>query len=265
MMRNRHPGRKLLCVFALVTGLALPAGAAPAETPDQSKWDGQKRQVVLANGQTLRYIEMGDRNAPPVLLLHGISDTSRSFSLLAPYLPGMRLLVPDQRGHGRSDRPECCYAIADMAWDAKLFLDALKVERAHVAGHSLGSMVAQVFAATWPDRVNKLVLIASTPGPAFTRGDWLWTEAHKLQGLSQAVGEVQSAYAEQNDACFARGAAMPAGVRPVDPYGNFTALILLPYTSSLRLTGMSVGPGKRWMTPMRSPKRTRRTITHSAA
>jgi pimeloyl-ACP methyl ester carboxylesterase len=85
---------------------------------------------------------------------------------LIPYLSGkFRLLVVDIRGHGRSDKPECCYARIDFAYDIKLLLDALHVDRADVVGHSLGSMITQVLAEQWPQRMRKVVLISSTAGP----------------------------------------------------------------------------------------------------
>jgi pimeloyl-ACP methyl ester carboxylesterase len=111
---------------------------------EQSKWTGLKRTVNLPNTQILKYVELGDPKGPPVVLLHGYTDNSRSWSLVSPYLKSFRLFAIDQRGHGDSSKPECCYTLADMAYDVKLFLDALKIERASVVGHSLGRMVAQV-------------------------------------------------------------------------------------------------------------------------
>ncbi|HEV2746840.1 MAG TPA: alpha/beta hydrolase [Allosphingosinicella sp.] len=164
-------------LLALLMLLAAPALAAPV---DQAGWNGRKQTVALPNGTRLAYVEMGDPAGPPLLLLHGYTDTSRSWSLVAPYLPTHRLLMPDQRGHGGSDKPECCYAPSDFAHDARLFLDAMGVERAAVAGHSLGSMVAQTLAAEHPERVSKLILIGSTSLAPVKRGDWLWTEVNGL-------------------------------------------------------------------------------------
>ena len=121
-----------------------------------------KKKVRLANGVTLAFVELGDPKGPPLLLLHGYTDSSRSWSLVAPYLGKYRLLMPDQRGHGASDSPECCYSLTQYAFDAKLFLDAMGVDRAHVVGHSLGSMVAIAMAADYPDRVRSIGLIGST-------------------------------------------------------------------------------------------------------
>jgi pimeloyl-ACP methyl ester carboxylesterase len=92
-----------------------------------------------------------------------------------------RLLIPDQRGHGGSDAPACCYSASVFAEDARLFLDAMKVKKAAVAGHSLGSMVAMTLAAEHPERVSKVALIGSTALAPVKRGDWLWTNAHALK------------------------------------------------------------------------------------
>ena len=129
---------------------------------------------------TLAYVELGDPKGAPLLLLHGYTDTSRSWTQVAPYLLRHRLLIPDQRGHGGSDAPACCYSACAFAEDARLFLDAMKVEKAAVAGHSLGSMVAMTLAAEHPERVTRLALIGSTALVPVKRGDWLWTNAHAL-------------------------------------------------------------------------------------
>jgi len=85
---------------------------------------------------------------------------------LVPYLsPQFHLILIDIRGHGRSSKPECCYTRLDFAYDIKLLLDALGIERADIVGHSLGSIIAQTFAEFWPERTRRVVLIASTGGP----------------------------------------------------------------------------------------------------
>ena len=113
----------------------------------------------------------------PVVLLHGFTDTSRSWTQVLPALAEFRVIVVDQRGHGAAGKPECCYALADFAYDVKLLMDALKLERASLAGHSLGSMIALEFAATYPARIDKLVLVGATGLAPITYGDWLSTGA----------------------------------------------------------------------------------------
>jgi pimeloyl-ACP methyl ester carboxylesterase len=165
-------------IVASLLGLGREAAAAPI---DQSGWNARKQKVRLANGVTLAFVELGDPKGEPLLLLHGYTDTSRSWTQVAPYLLRHRLLIPDQRGHGGSDAPVCCYSASVFAEDARLFLDAMKVEKAAVAGHSLGSMVGMTLAAEHPQRVTKLALIGSTALVPVKRGDWLWANAHALQ------------------------------------------------------------------------------------
>lgn len=149
-----------------VAGLAAPTAAgASSGASASSNWGAERKTVVLASGMRMGYVELGDPSRPTLLFLHGFTNSSLG------YLPLGRLLAKnyhvfliDQRGHGASDKPECCYTRLDFAHDAKLFLDKFGIQRAHVAGHSLGGMVAQTFAAFWPERVDKLMIIGSTIG-----------------------------------------------------------------------------------------------------
>jgi pimeloyl-ACP methyl ester carboxylesterase len=69
--------------------------------------------------------------------------------------------VPDQRGHGASDRPENGYAPDDFAEDAVQLLDTLRIEKAVVVGHSMGSFIARRVTVIAPERVERLVLVGS--------------------------------------------------------------------------------------------------------
>lgn len=175
MIRIRVALALLFCVFVT---LSAPAVAAPV---DQASWTSLKKEIRLPNGLRMAYVELGDPKGEPLLLLHGYTDSSRSFSLMSPHLAKYRLLIPDQRGHGASDAPDCCYSTSQFADDARLFLDALGIKRAAVAGHSLGSMVAISLAADHPDRVSKVVLIGSTAMVPVKRGDWLYDNAMSLK------------------------------------------------------------------------------------
>jgi pimeloyl-ACP methyl ester carboxylesterase len=124
-----------------------------------------KKTLVLPDGESLAFIDMGAPKGPPVVLIHGYTDSARDWVPLLPYLsPQLRLILIDIRGHGRSGKPECCYARLDFAYDVKLLLDALGVARADLVGHSLGSLIAQTFAEYWPERTRRVVLISSTGG-----------------------------------------------------------------------------------------------------
>jgi len=167
----------LLFVFASLGG-----GTAIAKPIDQASWTSLKKEVRLPNGIKLAYVELGNPKGEPVLLLHGYTDTSRSWSLVAPYLDDYRLLIPDQRGHGAADAPVCCYSMSNYAHDARLLLDALGIQRAAVAGHSMGSMVAMTMAAEYPERVSKIVLIGSTALAPVKPGAWLYDQVAALKG-----------------------------------------------------------------------------------
>jgi pimeloyl-ACP methyl ester carboxylesterase len=155
----------LLTVFCM-----LPAfGAAqPPMTPAYlDRFDAQKTFAVLSNGERLAYIDLGPRDAPPLVLIHGYTDSARDWAPIAPLLtPKFRLIIVDLRGQGASGKPDCCYTRFDFAYDIKLLLDSLHIRTAHIAGHSLGSLVAQTFAELWPESTRRLVLISST-GTAF--------------------------------------------------------------------------------------------------
>ncbi len=180
-MRRVIMGTTILFCTLLV--LAVPAAyAQPVGPPvDQAGWTARKRMVALPNGVRLAYVELGNPAGRPLLLLHGFTDSSRVWTILAPYLGRHRILIPDQRGHGGSDAPRCCYSMSDFTEDARLFLDAMHVERAAVVGHSLGSLVAQTLAAEHPGRVTGIVLIGSTALVPVTRGSWVWTQIMALR------------------------------------------------------------------------------------
>jgi pimeloyl-ACP methyl ester carboxylesterase len=156
----------LLGVFGSLLCAVGTAADPPPLKMNLDEFDGLKKVVLLPNSEHLAYIDMGDPNGPPVVLIHGYTDNARDWVPLIPYLSKRyRLIVVDIRGHGRSDKPECCYARIDFAYDIKLLLDTLHIPKADVVGHSLGSMITQVLAEQWPQRVRKVVLISSTGGP----------------------------------------------------------------------------------------------------
>jgi non-heme chloroperoxidase len=111
----------------------------------------------------LPYVEQGE--VTPVLLLHGITDSWRSWEPVLPHLPEtMRAIAVTQRGHGDADRPESGYRVEDYAADALELMDELGLESAGVAGHSMGTYIAEQIAIERPERVSALVL-AGAPGP----------------------------------------------------------------------------------------------------
>lgn len=120
------------------------------------------QSVALPTGVTPQYVAQEDPSGVPVLLLHGLSDSWRSFEHVLPHLPAsVYAVAPSQRGHGDSGRPAEGYAYSDFATDVAALLDALQIESAIVVGHSLGSSIAKRFAIDYPDRTRGVVLVGS--------------------------------------------------------------------------------------------------------
>jgi 3-oxoadipate enol-lactonase len=102
---------------------------------------------------------------PPVLLVHGLGYTREGWGPLRALLARRyRVLSYDNRGIGESEIPPGPYTVDELAGDAVQVLDEAGVERAHVLGASLGGFAAQVVAAGWPARVDRLVLACTSPG-----------------------------------------------------------------------------------------------------
>lgn len=119
-------------------------------------------QARLPGGLTLPYVEQGDPNGIPVIFLHGITDSWRSFEPVLPHLPSqVHAFALTQRGHGDAGRPEEGYTPQDFAADVVAFMDTLGIEKAVIAGHSMGSYVAQCFAFDYPERTLGIVLAGS--------------------------------------------------------------------------------------------------------
>jgi pimeloyl-ACP methyl ester carboxylesterase len=150
--------------------VALPA-AITSEAVEH--FDSRKVAVVLSNGQKIAYLDSGAPQGRPLVLIHGYTDSARDWLPVESALgTRFRLIIVDLRGHGASGKPECCYTRFDFAFDIKLLLDSLHIGAADVAGHSLGSLVAQTFAELWPGATRRLILISST-GTAFGTRGWL--------------------------------------------------------------------------------------------
>jgi pimeloyl-ACP methyl ester carboxylesterase len=119
---------------------------------------------IPSNGTTM-HVRIGG-SGPAVVLLHGFGDTGDMWAPLAANL--MRdhtVIVPDLRGFGLSARPVGGYDKMTQAADIAGVLDALQVTRADMVAHDIGNMVAFAFAARYPNRLSKLVLMdAPIPG-----------------------------------------------------------------------------------------------------
>jgi len=101
---------------------------------------------------------------PAVILLHCLGVDRRLWDIAAPDLSNsFETLSYDFAGHGASPTPQTGYSIEDLAEQLAEIFRAQSLERAHVCGISLGGLVAQRFAAHYPEFVEKLVLVDTTP------------------------------------------------------------------------------------------------------
>ncbi|MBN8472560.1 alpha/beta hydrolase [Corallococcus exiguus] len=141
--------------------------SAPAALADSDRHGGthpREGSVRLSTGVTLRYVEQGRQDGPVVVLLHGYTDSHHTWDLnLQRFSRDFHIYALDQRGHGDSSRPACCYTQQTFAKDVVAFLDAMRVSRAVLVGHSMGSFIAQQVALDSPGRVKGLVLVGSAP------------------------------------------------------------------------------------------------------
>ena len=147
--------------FALFS-LALVALAAQAQIAPFPA--GFRLQEVATNGTTL-HVRVGG-SGPAVVLLHGYGETGDMWVPMAADLArDHTVVVPDLRGMGLSAHPTGGYDKKTQGVDVAGVLDALKIERADVVAHDIGNMVGYAFAAQYPARVRRFVLIdAPLPG-----------------------------------------------------------------------------------------------------
>jgi non-heme chloroperoxidase len=110
----------------------------------------------------LDYAEQGYRIGPPIILLHGFTDSRRSFDRLMARLPrSIHTIAVSLRGHGDSVRPREGYEPRDFAADIVALMDRLEFRDAVIVGHSMGATVAQRFAIDFPERTRGVVLEGS--------------------------------------------------------------------------------------------------------
>ncbi|WCB93585.1 hypothetical protein DSM104299_02298 [Baekduia alba] len=117
-------------------------------------------QQIELHGHPVTYHRVGA--GPAVLLVHGITSSSRTWRTVMPALAEhYDVIAPDLLGHGRSAKPRGDYSLGAYASGLRDLLVALEVPSATVVGHSLGGGVAMQFAYQFPERVERLALVDS--------------------------------------------------------------------------------------------------------
>jgi pimeloyl-ACP methyl ester carboxylesterase len=160
-MKRRHMP---IAVAGLVLVVVVAAAASPAWATVQPFPGGFRAQMIDTNGTKL-HVRFGGAG-PAVVLLHGFGDTGDMWAPIAAKLvKDHTVIVPDLRGMGLSDHPDTGYTKKNQAADIAGVLDALKVAKADLVTHDIGNMVGYSFAAQFPERVTRWVVIdAPLPG-----------------------------------------------------------------------------------------------------
>ncbi|AJS60131.1 alpha/beta fold hydrolase [Paenibacillus sp. IHBB 10380] len=126
-------------------------------------------EKVNCDGNIICYVEQGQ--GEPIVLLHGYCGSSEYWEKVAPILSAKyRCIMPDLRGHGRSDAPMGAYTIEQMADDLLNLLDELNIPKVTLLGHSLGGYITLSFAQRYASRLDGFSLIHSTTYPDSDEG-----------------------------------------------------------------------------------------------
>ena len=121
-----------------------------------------EERTFVAGAVKIHYIDApGAAGQPALVMLHGLSANANCFSgLMAAGLRGAhRVVAPDLRGRGRTDKPATGYTMADHAGDVLALMDEVGLDRAVLVGHSFGAYVAIYLAAKFPSRVERLIVL----------------------------------------------------------------------------------------------------------
>lgn len=115
--------------------------------------------VRTDDGVRIHFEVFGPRHGEPVLMIQGLGADKNAWNLQRIALARRyRTIALDNRGAGRSEKPQGPYSLERMAADAMVVLDAAGVESAHVMGASMGGAISQLIAVTYPERLRSLIL-----------------------------------------------------------------------------------------------------------
>ena len=166
--------------------------------------NAQTSKEVLVFGQKIQYVEAG--SGPTVILLHGLGGSSVAWSFnIGPLAEKFHVVVPDQIGFGKSDKPLVNYRIRTYVDFLDQFCKQLKIERATLVGNSMGGWIAAMFTASVPDRVDKLVLVDAagyTPPKDFDMRTLFGLNPTTREGMKILVSKVFYNKAFQSDAAI---------------------------------------------------------------
>src|SRR4051794_4404223 len=137
--------------------------------PPIPELSGVQHHYAEANGVRLHYAEAGQGD--PLVLLHGFPQHWWMWrDYFAPFAKQYRVIAPDLRGHGWSEKPRSSYTKRELADDVVALLDTLGLDRIRLVGHDWGAIAGVLIATSDPDRVERFVAM-SVPHPWQRRPD----------------------------------------------------------------------------------------------
>ncbi|HEU4711059.1 MAG TPA: alpha/beta hydrolase [Pyrinomonadaceae bacterium] len=155
-------------------------------------------------GQKIHYVEAG--SGPTVILLHGLGGSSQAWQFnIGALAEKFHVVVPDQLGFGKSDKPLVNYRIRTYVDFLDQFCKQLKIERASLVGNSMGGWIAAIYAASYPDRVDKLVLVDAggyAPAKDFDTRAFYGLNPTTREGMKLLVAKVFYSKLFQTDAAI---------------------------------------------------------------
>lgn len=186
----RTPKHRLLLSFAGAMMLTLSGLVAHAHaiktTPAQSEG------TATVYGAKIHYIEAG--SGPVVVLLHGLGGNTTNWAFNIPALAQKyRVIVPDQIGFGKSDKPLINYRITTYVDFLDAFLKELKIERASFVGNSMGGWVAASYALAHPEKVERIVLVDAAGFsfvPGFDTSELIKLNPSTREGMKELVSRI---------------------------------------------------------------------------
>lgn len=125
--------------------------------------DELRRAVTVEDGTTISYSLFAGAD-PAVVILHGLAGSSREFIPTARALAPRSVILVDQRGHGRSTRTPVDVSRAAFVDDVAQVIEAAGTQPVDLVGQSMGAHTAMLVASTYPDLVNRLVLLEGNEG-----------------------------------------------------------------------------------------------------
>jgi non-heme chloroperoxidase len=151
----------------------------------------EEKRVLLPDGTGLTVREEGRSDAPALVFIHGVMMSGRFFEHQLTAFPGWRVVIPDLRGHGNSDKPLYGHTVANYARDLHALFDILDITRPVLVGWSMGAMVLWEYLRQFGNDSVRGVVIVDQPPSDFGWPDWEFG-ALPIEGLRDMVEALET-------------------------------------------------------------------------